>query len=45
MHGQGTYSWLGRKYVGTYINGVKHGHGTYYWNENTFYEGGWIKGK
>ncbi len=39
-HGQGSYqSADGRKYTGSYVNGMKEGYGVFVWGEGQKYEG------
>jgi hypothetical protein len=34
----------GCKYVGSYLNDLKHGYGEFYWNDSRVYKGNWIEG-
>ena len=44
-HGQGTFTYAGRKYVGEWKHGKQHGQGTYTYPNGDKYVGEWKKGK
>ena len=42
QEGNGEEEWVdGAKYVGLYLNGMKHGNGTYRWANESTYSGNW----
>ena len=42
VHGKGIYIWEeGKRYEGEFLNGKKHGYGTFYLNNELVYEGTW----
>ena len=44
-HGQGTFTYAGRKYVGEWKHGKQHGQGTYTYPNGDKYVGEWKRGK
>ena len=46
MNGKGVFKWKdGEKYIGNYLNNLKHGFGKYEYNSNQYYEGFWVNNK
>lgn len=45
MDGFGTFEWDdGRKYMGEYKQGLKHGYGEFFWPDGRVYKGLWNRG-
>jgi hypothetical protein len=46
MDGKGVFTWPdGRKYIGSYLNDVKHGPGEFFWSDGRKFIGVWENGK